>query len=76
MADGFDDIDVVRTEQVDAAGAGVADGGDDPERELVLDVEIPLLPMARAKGGFGKVGLAMETRGVAGGLVTVTMRFC
>ena len=34
-----------------------------------------VLPRPRSKGGTGKVGLAMLTRGVAGGLVTVTIRF-
>ena len=34
-----------------------------------------VLPSPRSKGGTGKVGFAMLTRGVAGGLVTVTIRF-
>src|SRR6266540_6449362 len=33
-------------------------------------------PDVRSNGAFGKVGFANTTRGVAGGLVTVTMRFC
>ena len=31
---------------------------------------------ARPKSGFGKVGFAMTGRGVKGGFVMVTMRFC
>ena len=31
---------------------------------------------ARVKSGVGKVGLTITGRGVAGGFVTVTIRFC
>ena len=33
-------------------------------------------PDVRSNGAFGNVGFANTTRGVAGGLVTVTIRFC
>ncbi len=33
-------------------------------------------PEVRSNGGFGKVGVWYTTRGVSGGLVTVTIRFC
>ena len=33
-------------------------------------------PDVRSNGGFGNVGLGNTTRGVAGGFVTVTIRFC
>jgi len=35
-----------------------------------------VLPTPRSNGGVGNAGLAMTNRGVAGGLVTVTIRFC
>src|SRR5205814_8190498 len=34
------------------------------------------LPTPRSNGGVGNVGLAITNRGVAGGFVTVTIRFC
>ena len=34
------------------------------------------MPPARSNGGTGNEGLAITTRGVAGGLVTVTIRSC
>ena len=35
-----------------------------------------VLPTPRSNGGDGNVGFAITNRGVAGGLVTVTIRFC
>ena len=62
----------VSTEDVDldTANAAVAALVDALDRLRIV------LPMPRSNGGFGNVALGMTNRGVAGGLVTVTIRFC
>ena len=85
------DVGVGVSEQMFAARPGVPDRGDDvaDSSRCTLTfhtctrgfLEIPLdrpdrVGDAALERRFGNVGLAMTTRGVAGGFVTVTIRFC
>ena len=88
---GVGDVDVAAAQQVLAARTGVADRRDELAGSVRCTLTFHMcsrglsrshctgrieLPTPRSNGGFGNVGLAMTNRGVAGGFVTVTIRFC